>query len=505
MKILDRYLVREIAAAASSSALLGPHLRLDDAADPANGEQLIAKGVAWTIVAPRARDAAAAGARRHDPDGAAARHPDRPRPAVRRSRVRRAAGVRRQHLPAAAADRAARRRSAAAATRLRDDRRAAGRQPDVPRDHLQHRRVAAPRATSSRASSFSEFPEPRALRARHAAGRRLARRLPGRHARTPDQTTVYLREAAAGWSSTARSRRCELRARGRHAATRRRRRSRTTYEGGAFERLVSTSTPRPSSRARRPIKGDNEMTIAELRAERSPRTPSAAIAGVQPALHDPAEVLDPGRLPGAGADRPRARRHATARTASSRASSLGFGVVFVYYIMLWTSRARRSAGRLPPSLAPWMPNLVLGAAGIVLVIWRARLGRSADPASACRRFWRRPATTASDAPAARRAAGRRRRVVVIVVRIPHLDLPAPEPARPVHRRGSTCESSCSAFVALLGIFYISTFIDLADKLFRGAATTRHAAALLLFRDAAVRVLHHPDVGAGRDARRRSAC
>ena len=56
-----------------------------------------------------------------------------------------------------------------------------------------------------------------------------------------------------------------------------------------------------------------------------------------------------------------------------------------------------------------------------------------------------------------------------------------------------------AFVSLLGIFYISTFIDLADKLFRGAATTRMLLPLLLFPDAAVRLLHHPDGGAGRDA------
>ena len=58
--------------------------------------------------------------------------------------------------------------------------------------------------------------------------------------------------------------------------------------------------------------------------------------------------------------------------------------------------------------------------------------------------------------------------MVVVVRVPALQpaggrsildlyVVAPVPAR----------CSCSAFWRLLGIFYISTFIDLADKLFRG--------------------------------------
>ena len=59
------------------------------------------------------------------------------------------------------------------------------------------------------------------------------------------------------------------------------------------------------------------------------------------------------------------------------------------------------------------------------------------------------------------------RRVVIVVKLPHFDLAAAQPAGPLRRRGSTCRIFLLAFVALLGIFYISTFIDLADKLFRG--------------------------------------
>ena len=79
-------------------------------------------------------------------------------------------------------------------------------------------------------------------------------------------------------------------------------------------------------------------------------------------------------------------------------------------------------------------------------------------------------------------AGRRRRaprraaaaVVVVVSACRTCDCPRPGCST------STCRAvparcSCSAIFSLLGIFYISTFIDLADKLFRGTATT----ALLL--------------------------
>ena len=53
-----------------------------------------------------------------------------------------------------------------------------------------------------------------------------------------------------------------------------------------------------------------------------------------------------------------------------------------------------------------------------------------------------------------------------------------------------------SFVGLLGIFYISTFIDLSDKLFKGQTTTLMLLAVLLLRDPAVRVLRAADRGAG---------
>ena len=40
---------------------------------------------------------------------------------------------------------------------------------------------------------------------------------------------------------------------------------------------------------------------------------------------------------------------------------LGFGVIFVYYVLLYRARASAIGGRAQPELAPWIPNIVLGA------------------------------------------------------------------------------------------------------------------------------------------------
>jgi LPS export ABC transporter permease LptG len=61
--------------------------------------------------------------------------------------------------------------------------------------------------------------------------------------------------------------------------------------------------------------------------------------------------------------------------------------------------------------------------------------------------------------------------VVVVVRIPHIDWPRPT-LLDVYVSRQYLSVFGLAFIALVGIFYISTFIDLADKLFGGRATAR---------------------------------
>jgi LPS export ABC transporter permease LptG/LPS export ABC transporter permease LptF len=216
-----------------------------------------------------------------------------------------------------------------------------------------------------------------------------------------------------------------------------------------------------------PLKGDNEKTIAELRAAADENVKRGAPDYVQRytiqqkfSLPAACLVLALIGLPLGVSNR---------KDGKLGSFALGSGVIFVYYILLYSSRAMALGGRLQPTLAPWLANIVLFAAGVALVFWRARAAdrpiRIDIPA-----FWRRrqqPPASIS-APAWRRKGARR---VVLVVRVPHIDWPRPGLLDFYISRQYLAVFGL-AFVSLVGIFYISTFIDLADKLFRGAATTR---------------------------------
>src|SRR5678815_4504532 len=45
---------------------------------------------------------------------------------------------------------------------------------------------------------------------------------------------------------------------------------------------------------------------------------------------------------------------------------IGIGVIFVYYILLWLGQSLVRGEVVPPWLAAWMPNIVLGGLGLVL-------------------------------------------------------------------------------------------------------------------------------------------
>ena len=118
----------------------------------------------------------------------------------------------------------------------------------------------------------------------------------------------------------------------------------------------------------------------------------------------------------------------------------------------------------------WLPNIVLGAAGVFLLINRAR---SADqpiriPLPQWLTRWRRDDGDAGEHGAA--PASTARRPVVRHARAA-LRAAAADAARHLHRASSTCASSAMTTVGMLGLFYISTFIDMSDKLFKG---TDHA-------------------------------
>jgi LPS export ABC transporter permease LptG/LPS export ABC transporter permease LptF len=240
------------------------------------------------------------------------------------------------------------------------------------------------------------------------------------------------------------------------------------YDPGSFDRLVlnmDAATVFPRTQL---LKGDNEMTIAELRAaaaenQKRGAPPNSQYFTIQQKFSIPAACLVLGLI-------------GVALGVSNRKDGklagfvVGIGVIFAYYVVLWTSRAGAISGVLWPGFAPWIANIVLGALGVGLVAWRVRASdqpiRISLPSLLRSRL---SAQEAAERGSAEASPGRRQKVIV-VIRIPHIDWPRPTLLdRYVSRQYLRIFGV--SFISLVGLFYISTFIDLADKLFRGSATS----------------------------------
>jgi LPS export ABC transporter permease LptG/LPS export ABC transporter permease LptF len=124
---------------------------------------------------------------------------------------------------------------------------------------------------------------------------------------------------------------------------------------------------------------------------------------------------------------------------------IGIAVVFAYYVPLMIGPSLVKGHYLPPWLGSWLPNLVLGALGILMFVWRDRLAD--QPFRVYVPQWlTRP----------RRARA---------LRIPGLTVLDDYVTR------AYVSYALLSGVALLGIFYIAMFIDMSDKLFKGMVTT----------------------------------
>jgi len=116
----------------------------------------------------------------------------------------------------------------------------------------------------------------------------------------------------------------------------------------------------------------------------------------------------------------------------------------------------------------WVPNIILGAAGIFLLINRARSADQPIRISLPRWItrWRRD-ETAGESSAGR--PGRRKPRPLLVLRVPHLRLPGPT-LLDAYIAKQYLRILLLTVVGLLGLFYISTFIDMSDKVFKGQAS-----------------------------------
>jgi lipopolysaccharide export system permease protein len=191
-----------------------------------------------------------------------------------------------------------------------------------------------------------------------------------------------------------------------------------------------------------------------------------------------------------------------AREGKVAAFVVGIAVIFSYYILLYLAEALAKGyyGRvgaqgtlLVAHLTRWAPNIILLPFGILALIWRARWAEGRIPFRSVVNLtnniagWlnRRalippePPQGAAAEHASQQSAHRAKAGVVVVIRVPRMWWSIPTILDRYVARIYLRAAGIS-FLALLGIFYISTFIDRSDKLFKGQATGGMLLQLLAF-------------------------
>ena len=237
----------------------------------------------------------------------------------------------------------------------------------------------------------------------------------------------------------------------------------TGYEVLRFERTLVSLDPSSVFPRQGPLRGDRELSIEELYR----RASELEAAGESP--HNPImEIHKKFSVPVACfvfAVLGLALGASHRKDGKLAAFVLGIGVIFAYYILLYVGQSLVKGFWIPPWLAMWLPNFVLGAAGVVLLVRRARWAD--QPIRIMLPRWlERPALPP---PAGLPAPGTRGSRPVLVIRVPHFNLPRPNLLDAYVAR-QYARILVMTTVGLLGLFYISIFIDKSDKLFKGQIT-----------------------------------
>lgn len=218
------------------------------------------------------------------------------------------------------------------------------------------------------------------------------------------------------------------------------------YEVVSWDRVVLNLSPETMFPKGGPPKGDRERTIAELRARAeeiraSGQFPHNQLFEIHKKFSIPAACLVFGLIGLA--------LGATNRRDGKLASFvIGVAIVFIYYILLWLGQSLTKGRVLEPWVAAWLPNLVLGAVGIVFFKWR---GRVAD------RPMRIPLPAFVKRLGSVSASGRSM-------------LFAPLGTLDRYIAVTYLRMLALSAIALCSVFYISTFTELSEKVLKGAGT-----------------------------------
>jgi len=215
------------------------------------------------------------------------------------------------------------------------------------------------------------------------------------------------------------------------------------YEVGHFDQLVLTLDSATVFPKAGPERGLNEMTIAELKARvaemvRRGESPHNELITIHRKWSIPVACLIFGLIGIA--------LGATNRRDGTLGSFvLGLLVIFAYYIPMYLGPSLAKGSLVPPWFAAWLPNIVMGIGAIALFAWRDKAAdrplRMPLPAFLRTRQRTRPIRSS--------------RLIRILDR---------------YVTSSYVRVLALAAIAMAGIFYISTFLDLADKVFKGDAT-----------------------------------
>ena len=252
----------------------------------------------------------------------------------------------------------------------------------------------------------------------------------------------------------------------------------SAYEVLKFDRTILSLNPESVFPRTGPARGLNEMTIEELTAR------SAELEAQNISAHN--EVMTIHRkfsIPVACfvfAILGLALGASNRKDGKLASFVLGIGVIFAYYVIMFTGQSLTKGFWVPAWASMWIPNVLLGAAGIFLLVHRVRSAdqpiRISLPRWATR--WRRNGEALTDAEAASARTTAKARPL-IVIRIPHYHLPRPT-LLDMYIARQYLRVLAMTIAGLLGLFYLSTFIDLSDKLFKGQTTLGMIAEFLLW-------------------------
>jgi lipopolysaccharide export system permease protein len=245
----------------------------------------------------------------------------------------------------------------------------------------------------------------------------------------------------------------------------------STYEVVRFQQMVLSLNPETVFPRSGPARGDRELSISELQEKR------AEIEGRGRSAHNQIiEIHKKFSIPVAcfvfalvGVGLGLSNR----RDGKFASFVVGIVVIFAYYVIMYTAHAMTKGGRLPAWLAMWLPNICIGLAG-VFFLW-TRLRGAEEPIRitlpVLRWLRRTPAAAAESGAELPTAPGAENRAprVVLVLRVPHFDIPRPNLLDLYVARLYTRVLGMSV-AGMLGLFYLSTFIDKSDKWFKGQAS-----------------------------------